>query len=220
LLALVAPIGAEPEKGAQSFQGMTVDQQTKTVRVEAKVAVRKLPHLEQVYPIEVVASWPHELKAKKAHETVFVTDVQPSDLHRALESLGLKPGKPAKGEGAKAVGPEINVFIEFKTVDGTVKKMSIHRLIVDPKTKKPLPKEVKFYFTGSVMTQPDPNKADTIYGADASGTFIALFPVTEETVLQSSLTMKEEKYLKMDTNKDLLPKEGAPIVLILEVAAK
>ena len=54
----------------------------------------------------------------------------------------------------------------------------------------------------------------------ATGTLIAVFPVTDETVLQSSLTMKEEKYLKLEVNKDVLPKEGEPVKLVLEVTGK
>jgi hypothetical protein len=47
-----------------------------------------------------------------------------------------------------------------------------------------------------------------------------LFPVDAETVLQSSLTMKEEKFLKMDVNKDVLPKEGEAVKLVLELTGK
>jgi hypothetical protein len=78
--------------------------------------------------------------------------------------------------------------------------------------------KVKWHFTGSVQTKPDPAKDETVYGADISGTLIAIFPVTNQTVIQTSLTMKEEKYLKLETNTKLLPKEGTPIKLILEVA--
>ncbi len=59
-----------------------------------------------------------------------------------------------------------------------------------------------------------------MYGADLSGTLISIFPVTNETVFQTNLTMKEEKYVKLETNKKLLPKEGTAVKLILEVPAK
>jgi len=202
-----------------SKTGIVIDKENKAVRIEAKIAPRKLPNLDQVYPIEVIASWAAP-KGKKAHETVLIFEVNPSEIHKALESLGLKPGKPAKGEGTKAEGPEVAVFIEIKSADGSVRKLPISRVLIDPKTKKPMPASVKFVFTGSVQTQVDPNKPEKIYGADASGTLIALFPVTDETVLQTSLTMKEEPYLKMDTNKDILPKEGTPVTLIIELANK
>jgi len=213
-LALFVPFAAPAQNG------VTVDKEAKAVRIEAKIAPRKLPNLDQVYPIEVIASWGQEKKGKKAHETVLTFDANPSDIQKALESLGLKAGKPAKGEGTKAEGTEVNVFIEVPNPDKTVKKLAIHRVLIDPKTKKGLPKNVTFVFTGSAMTQPDPNKPEKVFGADVSGTLIALFPVTDETVMQTSLTMKEEPFLKMDTNKDILPKEGTPVVLVIEAAGK
>ena len=89
---------------------------------------------------------------------------------------------------------------------------------VDRRTKKAMPK-VQWRFTGSVLSQPDPNREDKVYGADLTGTLIAIFPVTDQTVLQTNLTMKEEKYVKLETNTKLLPKEGTPVKLVIEVPA-
>lgn len=197
-------------------KGVTVDTNRNAVIVDAKVAVRKLPHLDKVYPIELIASWPHPA-GKKAHETVVVFDAKPSAVAHGLEQLGLKPGKPAKGENAAAEGPEVNVYLDVPSADGTNKRLTMEKVLLDPKSKKPLPKGVKFRFTGSVMSPADPNKPDVkVYGADLTGTLIALFPVTDECVLQTSLTMKEEKYLKLEVNTDALPKEGTPIKLVIE----
>jgi hypothetical protein len=211
LLVFVVPLVAADPPG-----GIKVDADKKAVVIDAKVAPRKLPKFDQVYPIEVVACWP-DPKGKKAHETVVTIDVNPSDVHKALESVGLKPGKPARGEGTVAAGPEVKVFLEIPDGGGT-KKVSIHRFLIDPKTKQGFPKDVKFRFTGSVKSKPDPTKADEVYGADLSGTLIAIYPVTDETVCQTSLTMKDEKYLKLDVDTTLLPKEGTAIKLIIEAA--
>lgn len=201
--------------------GLTVDADKRLVVIPAKVAPRKLAHLDQVYPIEVIATWAYrDGKKGKAHETVVTTDVLPSEVHKALESLGAKPGKPARGEGAKAVGPEVTVFIEVTQPDGTAKRLTMDKVLLDPKTKKPLPKGVKFLFTGSAQVEVEPGKPGTVYGADLTGTLLAIFPVTDETVCQSSLTMAEEKYLKLDVNKDALPAEGTAVKLVLEVVAK
>lgn len=196
--------------------GVTIDKDKKAVMIDAKVAPRKLAKYDQVYPIEVVASWP-DPKGKKAHETIVTFDVNPSDVHKALEAVGLKPGKPALGENTEAAGPEVKVSLEIPDGGGT-KKVSIHRFLIDPKTKQPFPKDVKFRFTGSVMAKPDPSKDAEVYGADISGTLIAIYPVTNQTVCQTSLTMKEEKYLKLDVNPALIPKEGTPVKLIIEAA--
>jgi hypothetical protein len=81
---------------------------------------------------------------------------------------------------------------------------------------KPIP-ALKWYYTGSVMKQPDPEKDEKVFGADLTGTLLTLLPVTDETVMQSSLTAADETQYKLETNKNLLPKEGAPAKLIIEV---
>ena len=111
------------------------------------------------------------------------------------------------------------MFIEVPQADGAPKRLSMDKVLIDPKTRKPMPK-VKWRFTGSVMSAAAADKPEKVYGADLTGTLIAIYPVTDETVLQSSLTMKDEKFLKLDVNKDVLPKEGEPVKLILEVVAK
>src|SRR5687767_13855746 len=100
----VPSLTAAEDKPAQEIK---VDKDKKTVMVPCVIAERKLPHLKESYPIEVVATHPHP-KGKKAHETVVNFDVKPSAVHKALEQLGLKPGKPIQGEG-KPTGPEVEI---------------------------------------------------------------------------------------------------------------
>jgi hypothetical protein len=213
-----AVVGLLTRASAEEAKGVVVDRAKRTVTVDAKVAPRKLEHLDKTYPIELVASWPHP-RGKKAHETVVVFDAEPSAVHRGLEELGLKAGKPAKGDGAKAEGPEVNVYVEVPDGAGGTKRLTMDKFLLDPASKKPAPK-VKVRFTGSVMSPVDPSNPDAKkYGADMTGTLIALFPVTDETVLQTDWTMKEEKYLKLEVNTRVMPKEGTPVKLVIEVPA-
>ncbi len=217
LVVVAAIVPAQDPKPAAT--GVVVDKEKRTVTVAAKIAPRKLPNLEQVYPVELIAGWGAP-KGKKAHEIVVSIECNPSEVHKGLEALGLKPGKAAKGENAKAEGPVVNVFLELPAADGTAKRLSFEKVLIDPKSKKPAPK-MTFRFTGSVMSASDPTKPDEKkYGADLTGTLIALFPVTDECVLQTDWTMKEEKYLKLDVNPAVLPKEGTPIKLVLEAPKK
>ena len=59
------------------------------------VVATMLKEKKEPYPLEVIATWPHP-KGKKAHETIvnFSEAIKPSDVHKALESLGLTAGKP------------------------------------------------------------------------------------------------------------------------------
>jgi hypothetical protein len=207
---------AKPIEDKERPGALTVDKAKRTVTVECAIAPRKLPNLADVYPIEVIACYPAP-RGQKAHETVVTfTGVKPSSVHKALEQLGLKPGKPAVGEGKKAEGPELKIFLEFRGADGKAKRLSIEQTMVDRKTQKPIG-TLKWHFTGSVMKQPDPEKNDKVYGSDVTGTLMTLLPVTNETVIQSNLKAEDEPAYKLETNKAVLPKEGSPAKLVIEV---
>jgi len=212
-LLLSFPVRAAEEKSA----GLVVDQAKRTITIDAKIAPRKLEYLKgAIYPIEVIACWPHP-RGRKAHETVVTIEVMPSAVHKALESLGLTPGVPVMGEAKDAPqGPEVKIYLDVPGPGGKPHRVPIEKTMIDPKTNTYMPK-VQWRFTGSVMSKPDPSKEDTVYGADMTGTLISIFPVTNETVLQTNLTMKEEKYLKLETNTKILPPEGTPVKLVLEV---
>ncbi len=211
LLLLVASAAAQDKPG----EAIKVDKEKKTVSIACKIALRKLPNLSEVYPIEVIASLPAP-KGQKAHETVVTFEAKPSDIHKALESLGLKPGKPAKGEGATAEGPEVKIFLDLPGAGGLTKRLPIEKALVDRKTAKTMP-PLKWIFTGSISKQLDPNKPETVYGADSTGTLIAIFPVTDETVFQTSLTMKDEPLIKLETNTKVLPEIGTDVQLVIQV---
>src|SRR6476646_831005 len=79
--------------------GITVDKDKRTISIAAKIAPRKLAYLKgEIYPSEVIACYPHP-EGKKAHETVVTITDKPSDIHKAVESLDIKPGEPVLGEG-------------------------------------------------------------------------------------------------------------------------
>jgi hypothetical protein len=219
LLGTVLLCPAARAADAETTGGVKVDRAKRTIIIDARVAPRKLEYLKgEIYPIEVIACWAHP-KGKKAHETVVTIEAKPSEVHKALESLGLKPGTPVMGESDTAPqGPEVQVFIEVTRKDGKPRRVPVEKTLIDPKTGKTMPK-VQWRFTGSALSKTDPNKPEKTYGADLTGTLISIFPVTNETVLQTNLTMKEEKYLKLETNGKVLPKEGTPVKLVLVVPA-
>ena len=209
-------LSASPAPPGDRPVAIQVDREKRTIAIPCVIAPRKLPTLDQIYPIEVVGTYPTP-RGRKAHETIVnFVGVRPGEVHRALEALGLKPGKPARGEDERASGPEVGVFLEVPGPDGKPLRVPIEQTLIDMKTGKS-PQPFRWRFTGSVAAKPDPDKEEWIYGADLSGTFIALFPVTDETVLQSDLTLKDELGLKLETNRKVLPKEGTPVKLIIAV---
>ena len=145
---------------AEPPSGVTIDKDKRAVVINAKIAPRKLDYLDQIYPIEVIACWPHP-KGKKAHETVVTIEARPSDVHKALVDLGVKPGAPVMGESKEPPkGPDLKVFLEIPGPDGSPRQVSIDKTLLDKRTGKPFPKSVKFRFTGSAMTQADPSKPE------------------------------------------------------------
>src|SRR5919108_1020212 len=107
-LAVLLPLPVRSEE-TKAQAGIVVDKEKRTITIDAKVAPRKLPNLDREYPIEVVACWPAP-KGRKAHETIVTIEVKPSEVHKAVESLGLKPGTPVEGQSETAAqGPEVNV---------------------------------------------------------------------------------------------------------------
>jgi hypothetical protein len=191
---------------------LVVDAANRSVVVPCKIAPRKLSHLEDTYPLEVIATYPSPA-GQKAHETVVVfTGIRPSEVARALQEFGLKPGRPAKGE-SRAEGPEVEIFLEWDR-SGRTRRVAIEEVLTDTRTGQPFPK-VTWHFTGSNLRQPDPEKEEAVYGADASGTLITIFPVTDETVIQSSLTLQEESVMKLERVQRELPREGGSARLII-----
>ncbi len=180
----------------------------------SQAAPRKLATLKEIYPHEIVASNPAP-QGQKAHETVVVSDVLPSELHKALVSLGATPGKPVKGDGTPT-GTQLKISFVFTGPAGKSRTVPIEQTILDKRTGKTLP-PLKWFFTGSVLRRPDPDKPDTVYGADLSGTFISIFPVTDELIIQSDLPDETQSFLKLEINPNIVPEELTSVALLIEV---
>ncbi|MBL7220101.1 MAG: PQQ-binding-like beta-propeller repeat protein [Phycisphaerae bacterium] len=212
--SVVVCLSDQPAGVMALAKSMTVDAKARKVTIPCRVAARKLPTLKEIFPLEVIASYPYP-RGQKAHETIVSFDVKPSAVHKAIESLGLKPGKPAKGVDAAAEGPQVQVLLEFAGITGKSRVIPISKTLVDTRTGRPMP-TLKWHFTGSAMRKRDPSKPELTYAADMSGTLISIFPVTDETVLQSNMTLKEESLLKLETNKSVLPPIGTEVNLIIK----
>lgn len=205
------------KQAANRSAALTVDARQRTVSIPCHIAPRKLPTLADIYPLEVIACFPAPL-GQKAHETVVTTEVKPSELHAALVGLGLKPGTPSKTALDPPTGAEVRLFLELPDATGQPQAIPIEEMILDARTGRGIP-PLKWFFTGSAPGPQDERTGKDSYGADFGGTLITLFPVTADTVIQSTLPMKSRAVLNLDTYKDLLPPEGTAARLIIATGA-
>src|SRR5581483_5134529 len=123
-VVIAAPFSTADEKPPP---GVIVDKEHHTITIDAKIAPRKIddPRYKEIYPIEVIACWAFP-KGQKAHETVVTIEAKPSEIHKALEVLGLKAGAPVMGESKKPPqGPEVRVYLEVPSADGPAKRLPV-----------------------------------------------------------------------------------------------
>jgi len=208
---MVACIGDKQTVAASAK--LTIDMEKRTISIPCNIAPRKLPTLADIYPLEVIACHPAPI-GQKAHETIVTTEVKPSELYAALVQLGLKPGVPARGLEGEPTGPEVRLLLEFPDLTGRPRTMRIEDVIADALTGRGI-LPLKWRFTDATPRHQTGYNANRDYAADLSGTLITLFPITAETVIQSTQSMKSRAVLNLDTRKDILPPEGTPARLIV-----
>lgn len=139
------------------------------VDMEVEVALREAPLLECLVCT----------RGTKDHESLFVTDLKPSQLHLALLLIGLNPGQPRsvvwvgpnKDEPklVPASGPEVQIVAVTRIGDQEVEVPITDWLVTGPKREK-APAST-WMFTGSMFKQFEGRQ---FYVADANGPLVSL----------------------------------------------
>jgi hypothetical protein len=202
-LALLAFLG-----GAQDLEGLKIDEKAGQVSFGAKICkLDKHPQLKGA--IEYLITMPRG----KSYESCFETGaLDPLKLHEALQKIGLKPGHSAN-EAKTAEGDKLKISVEWKDGDKT-RTEPIESFILDEETKKPMEK-VKWIYAGS--------KEGYVPEIDA----MALMVVSTKNILglyqgdPTPLITNPEPIMvghRYKANKELLPKEGTPVRIIIEAA--
>ncbi len=97
------------------------------------------------------------------YEALLWSFAKPSDVHRALEFIGLKAGTPVDPRALRFWSDGDRVVLNVR-VNGA-EAFPIERLILDKETGETLPEE-GFVFAGSVMVPPRGGKGPAKYAAD------------------------------------------------------
>ncbi len=106
----------------------------------------------------------------KDYEAMAVSFAAPSDLHRALEFIGLKPGGPVNADGLRfwPRGERVRMTFDLLAADGSVTPVgAAESTIFDTRTNAPL-RETGFVFCGGRWTTPPDDTPATglVYAAD------------------------------------------------------
>lgn len=103
------------------------------------------------------------------YEAIAVVKARPSHVHRALEFIGMTPGKPVDSKALRfwPRGERVIGEIEWRdggTPTGALRRVRLERTLIDTRTGRPLPDD-GLVFTGSTHA-PAADGTGTVYAAD------------------------------------------------------
>ena len=193
---------------AQDPEGIKIDEKAGQVSFGAKACKLDI-HPQLKGAIEYVITMPRGKSYESCFETV---PLDPLKLHEALQKIGLKPGHPAN-ESKTAEGDKLKISVEWKDGDKS-RTEPIESFIIDEEKKKPMEK-VNWIYAGS--------KQGYVPEIDAMAPMV----VSTKNILglyqgdPTPLIANPEPLMvghRYKANKELLPKEGTPVRIIIEAA--
>lgn len=190
--------------------GLVADRTHRTVEVLAEAT-----GLTEGEPVEFLLV---DQGSSHGYESLFWSFAKPSDVHRALEFIGLKTGPPR------------NLALQGLGSDGDRVKLSVRkeggamvpaeRLILDKETEKTLPED-GFVFAGSMMAAPADGAVDPRYVADVYDPR-AVAPLYSELTAVLDIPRqvdKGEAYGRQAVNPDFLFEKGALVPIFMSPGA-
>lgn len=129
------------------------------------------------------------LAGTRMHESVIITQAQPSHIHAALLLIGLKPGRPGKwepdpndptGRAYRVVPPEgdeVAISVEWTNAVGVKREVPVREWIRDFHTKELFPNR-PWVFGGSLMAEDFTGQE--VYVADKSGSIVGIVTFGDE----------------------------------------
>ncbi len=136
--------------------GLVADRKNKRVEVVAEAT--------GIAPKEIVEFLLIDAKSGKGYEALLWSHAKPSDIHRALEFIGMKSGEPFHPAKLRFWPKGERVVASVSAARGGARRR-LESLVVDTSTGRSLP-EVGFVFTGSLMVNSSSKPGDKAYAAD------------------------------------------------------
>jgi len=192
----------------QDLDPLVIDEKAGQVAFGAK-ALKTDVHPQLKGAIEYLITMP----GGKSYESCFETGpIDGLKLYLGLQKIGAVPGKPAT-EGKPAEGCKLKITVEWKDGD-KLRKEPIESFVTDDTTKKPMEK-VQWLFSGS--------KGGYVPETDREGLMVlvtknlmGLYQGDPTPLITNPTPLMTGNRYKV--NKELLPKEGTPVKIIIEVA--
>jgi hypothetical protein len=218
-----APPKAEPDpKNVFKIGKVTCYKAERRVEVEGKICI-------QDGQIEYLAV----LSGGKEHESILTFDCKGVDLNLALIGLGYKAAGPTKAADDPNIlkGDPVVLFVEWADQDGKPKRVRAEELLFNRGTKKPM-RQTAWVFTGSDFARDpdtgklfiDPETKRTVFLADLARNLIAIYydPVAifNSPLDTANNPLQDGTVPYYAVNKELCPKVGTAVKLVLEPAAK
>lgn len=139
--------------------GLVADRKAREVRVWARATGLKAG--------EAVEFWLIPADSGKDYEALAVSLAKPSDIHQAMEFLGLRPGLPVNRNAARLWPSGERVLVSFRW--GEDQEARAEELITDTRTGQPLPL-TGLVFVGSFTAEQEnaEGKKERVYAADVA----------------------------------------------------
>ena len=154
-----------------------------------------------------------------AYEALLLSFAKPSEVHRALEFIGTKPGEPFDPESLRfwAKGETFMIGIARSNEP----PLRIEKLLLDQRNGKAL-REDGFMFTGSKTLLVTENPAQKFYAADEyqPKAIVSLFNSTFTVLDVPYSAAKEAVYQNTIVNPEHELAEGSLLTLVIKAAAK
>ena len=189
--------------------GLIADRKAMQVRIWGKMI--GLPHAD---PIEFFVIPPD---SGKDYEALAIGYVRPSDVHKALEFVGVKPGRPVDYMKDRYWPKGERVVMTYEWEEkGMARKARAEELIIDTRTNQHLPL-TGLVFTGSFMLQME-EAGKPVYAADvADPKSIASNYNDRSTVLDVPRPAPQgEVYSFQKTNPAFTFEREQPVQIVLE----
>ena len=153
------------------------------------------------------------LPGGKSYESCFEAGrLDPLKLHEALQKIGAKPGHPAN-EAKTAEGDKLKISVEWKDGDKT-RTEPIESFIYDEEGKKPLEK-VQWIYAGSKKGYVPELDTDSLMVVSSKNLMGLYQGDPTPLITNPEPIIVGHRYR---ANRQLLPKEGTPVRIIIEAA--